>query len=101
MTVGESKVLKFFRKLRRHGLDYGKRKIYILYDLGPVPIRTASLIKVIGFASRPTAIILDDMHAAEYGLYVKKTFKERGLPCLSVRRYTNDRFGRYAHLALT
>lgn len=73
----------------------------ILYDFGPFPLRMSSLGKVIGLASRPAAIILDDMHAAEYGLYVKQTFRERGLPCLSIRRYTKDRFGRYAHLALT
>ena len=81
------------------GGDYGKFDL-VFYDFGTFPVRKNSLNKVIDFASRPSILILDDMHSAEYGLYVKKTLKERKLDGFSIRRYTNDKFTRYAYLAI-
>lgn len=81
------------------GGDYGKFDL-VFYDFGTFPVRKNSLSKVIDFASRPSILILDDMHSAEYGLYVKKTLKDRKLESFSIRRYTNDKFTRYAFLAI-
>lgn len=81
------------------GKDQNKFDL-VFYDFGTFPVRKSSLNKVIDFASRPSMLILDDMHSADYGLYVKKTLKERNLESFSIRRYTNDKFTRYAYLAI-
>lgn len=81
------------------GGGYGKFDL-VFYDFGTFPVRKNSLNKVLDFASQPAMVILDDMHSAEYGLHVKKTLKERKLECFSLRRYTKDKFTRYAFLAI-
>ena len=72
----------------------------LFFDFGTFPVRENSLNKVIDFASRPSMVILDDMHSAKYGLHVKKTLKERKMEYFSIRRFTNDKFTRYAYLAI-
>ena len=79
--------------------DYGKFDL-VFYDFGSFPDRKNSLEKVLDFASRPSMVILDDMHSAEYGLHVKKTLKKRMIESFSIRRFTNDKFTRYAYLAI-
>jgi predicted O-methyltransferase YrrM len=79
--------------------EYGKFDL-VFYDFGSFPVRKDSLNKVLDFASQSSMVILDDMHSAEYGLHVKKTIKERNLDSFSLRRYTNDKFTRYAYLAI-
>jgi predicted O-methyltransferase YrrM len=79
--------------------DYGKFDL-VFYDFGTFPVRKNSLSRVLDFASKPAMVILDDMHSAEYGLHVKQTLKERGLEFFSIRRYTKDKFSRYAYLAI-
>lgn len=81
------------------GRENHKKFDLVFYDFGTFPVRKSSLNKVIDFASRSSMLILDDMHSADYGLYVKKTLKERNLKSFSIRRYTNDKFTRYAYLA--
>lgn len=81
------------------GGDYGKFDL-VFYDFGSFPVRKGSLNRVLDFALQPSMIILDDMHQAEYGLHVKKTLKQRNLESFSLRRYTHDKFTRYAYLAI-
>jgi predicted O-methyltransferase YrrM len=79
--------------------DFGKFDL-ILYDFGTFPVRKASLSKVLGFAGHPSMVILDDVHLAEYGLHVKQTLRQNHLECFSTRRYTGDKFNRYAYLSV-
>lgn len=79
--------------------DYGKFDL-VFYDFGSFPVRKNSLSRVLDFSSRPSMVILDDMHSAEYGLHVKETLKERKMESFSIRRYTYDKFTRYAYLAI-
>lgn len=79
--------------------DYGKFDL-VFYDFGSFPVRKDSLNTVLDFASKPSMTVLDDMHSAEYGLHVKKTLKERKLESFSTWRYTNDKFSRFAFLAI-
>jgi len=79
--------------------EYGKFDL-VFYDFGSFPVRKDSLHTVLDFASHPSMVILEDMHSAEYGLHVKKAIKERKLDSFSLRRYTNDKFTRYAYLAI-
>ena len=72
----------------------------VFYDFGTFPVRENSLGMVLDFVSRPAMVILDDMHSAEYGLHVKKTLKQRKMEYFSIRRFTNDKFTRYAYLAI-
>jgi len=81
------------------GGNYGKFDL-VFYDFGTFPVRKSSLNKVLDFASHPAMVILDDMHSAEYGLQVKKTLKKRNMECFSIRCFTNDKFTRYAYLAI-
>lgn len=80
------------------GGSYGKFDL-VFYDFGAFPVRKNLLSRVLDFASRPSMVVFDDMHSAEYGLHVKKTLEERNMEYFSVRRYTNDKFTRYAYLA--
>jgi predicted O-methyltransferase YrrM len=79
--------------------NYGKFDL-ILYDFGTFPVRKASLSKVLGFAGHPSMVILDDVHLAEYGLHVKQTLRQNQFECFSTRRYTGDKFNRYAYLSV-
>ncbi len=72
----------------------------VFYDFGSFPVRKNSLNRVLDFASLPSITILDDMHSGEYGLHVKKTLRERTMECFSLLRYTEDKFRRYAYLAI-
>jgi len=72
----------------------------VLYDFGTFPVRKESLNTVVDYASQPSVLILDDMHQADYALYVKDTLTRRNLECLSARNYTLGKFSRYAYLSL-
>lgn len=79
--------------------DYGKFD-FVFYDFGSFPVRKNSLNAVLDLAAKPSMTIMDDMHSAEYGLHVKKTLKERNLESFSCWQYTNDKFSRFAFLAI-
>ena len=78
---------------------YGKFDL-VLYDFGTFPMRKESLNTVVDFAGQPSVLILDDMHQADYALYVKDELRRRNLECISARRYTLGKFSRYAYLSL-
>jgi predicted O-methyltransferase YrrM len=74
---------------------------FILYDLGGFEFRKNTFEKVLDRMAKDGVLVVDDMHAAEYGLHVKAKVAERGMSKYSVRRYTHDRFNRYASLVLS
>lgn len=77
--------LRFFRRLKRFNYEYFRRKIY-----------DRKILKEMESCSGTSRLSLK----LEYGLYVKKTLKKRKLDNFSIRRYTNDKFTRYAYLAI-
>lgn len=72
---------------------------FIFYDLGPFPFRMDCLRPML---EKMTAdhgmIVLDDMHAAEYGLFVKRTLKGARFQPYDTGCYTRDRFNRFSLL---
>ena len=74
---------------------------FILYDLGGFEFRKQSFGKVLDRLAKGGALVVDDMHAAEYGLHVRREVAERGMPAYSARRYTHDRFNRYSFLVFS
>lgn len=49
--------------------------------------------------SREGVLILDDMHSADYGIFVKERMDARNMKYYSLREYTNDGFGRFSFIA--
>jgi predicted O-methyltransferase YrrM len=72
----------------------------ILHDLGSIHTRASTFNQVLGRAHRGTVIILDDMHLAEYSLPVERMLRQSNLTYFDLRRYTEDRFGRYSTLVI-
>jgi predicted O-methyltransferase YrrM len=84
-----------FESLRLEPFDF------ILYDLGGFEFRKNSFEQVLNRMAKGGVLVVDDMHAAEYGLHVKRKVAERGLSGYSIRRYTHDRFNRYSLLVFS
>jgi predicted O-methyltransferase YrrM len=74
---------------------------FILYDLGGFEFRRKSFENVLNRMAKEGVLVVDDMHAAEYGLHVKKKVVEHGMSGYSIRRYTHDRFNRYSLLVFS
>jgi predicted O-methyltransferase YrrM len=98
--------------IARHGLPAGNllawenldrdvqgRFDLVFYDFGPFDLRKSSLEYVLGRVESGGIVVLDDMHSADYGLFVKEVLKEKGFGYASLWSYTNDRFGRFSFLA--
>lgn len=68
----------------------------ILYDLGGFEFRKDSFAKVLHSAEEGGVLVLDDVHAADYGRYVIRMLKNRDLEYFNVRSYTLDHYGRYS-----
>ncbi|HBX43123.1 MAG TPA: hypothetical protein DEH27_04710 [Deltaproteobacteria bacterium] len=71
----------------------------VLYDLGGFDFRKNSFPRVLEFAGEKAFLVVDDMHAAEFGRHVIRHLRKTGLPYFSAWTYTNDRYGRYSLLA--
>jgi len=70
----------------------------VLYDLGGFDFRRDSFSRVLESAGREAFLVVDDMHAAEYGRHVIHLLRRNDIPHFSVRTYTNDKYGRYSFL---
>lgn len=68
----------------------------ILYDLGGFEFRKNSLVRVLRSAEAGGVLILDDVHAADYGRYVIRALKDRNRDYFNIRSYTLDHYGRYS-----
>lgn len=70
----------------------------ILYDMGTFETRMANLKYVLGMIAKDGIIVLDDMHGADYGYFVRDSLKENKFKQYSIRHYTNDCYGRYSFI---
>lgn len=70
----------------------------ILCDLGGFDFRKDTFETVLGLLGNCGALVIDDMHSAEYGLHVRRIVAESGTIPYSMRRHTHDKFGRYSML---
>lgn len=70
----------------------------VLYDMGEFDFRKQSFERVLGLVHENGNAILDDMHAADYGLYVRQVMNDRKLAYFNLRHYTHDKYGRYSIL---
>ena len=72
---------------------------FIFYDLGPFPFRMACLQPMLeGMTADHGVIVLDDMHAAEYGLFVRRALKGTRFHPYDAGCYTRDHFNRFSLL---
>jgi len=71
----------------------------VLYDLGGFDFRKDSFPRVLEFSGENAFLVVDDMHAAEFGRSVIRHLRKAGLPYFSAWTYTNDKYGRYSLLA--
>ncbi len=70
---------------------------FIFYDLGPFEFRKDSLKRVLEKMTGPRGIIiLDDMHSADYGLFVKRSLKGTRFRAYDTGCYTRDHYSRYS-----
>ena len=70
---------------------------FIFYDLGPFDFRKESLNPVLEKRTGAHGIvILDDMHSADYGLFVKCTLKGTRFEAFDTGCYTRDHYSRYS-----
>jgi predicted O-methyltransferase YrrM len=72
----------------------------VLHDLGKMDKRIRTLSSVLSLVGRDGMLILDDVHKKTYGAYVRTTLREAGYGFYDLSRYTKDRFGRFAMLAI-
>ena len=70
----------------------------ILCDLGGFDFRKDTFETVLGLLGNRGALVVDDMHSAEYGLHVRRIVAGSGTEHYSMRRQTHDKFGRYSML---
>lgn len=71
----------------------------VFYDLGGFEFRKDTFVKVTRMVSRGGVLIIDDMHSADYGSFVKEKMDAENMRYYSVREHTNDRFGRFSFIA--
>jgi predicted O-methyltransferase YrrM len=71
----------------------------VLYDLGGFDFRKNSFSRVLEYVGDHAFLVVDDMHAAEFGRHVIRLLGKTGFPYFSARTYTNDKYGRYSLLA--
>ena len=72
---------------------------FIFYDLGPFPFRMACLQPMLEkMTADHGVIVLDDMHAAEYGLFVRHALKGTRFRAYDAGCYTRDHFNRFSML---
>jgi predicted O-methyltransferase YrrM len=70
---------------------------FIFYDLGPFPFRKETLRPVMEkMTDAHGFIILDDMHSADYGLFVRRLLKSMHFQYYNTGYYTKDHFKRYS-----
>lgn len=70
---------------------------FIFYDLGPFEFRKDSLKAVLDRMTGPGGtVILDDMHSADYGLFVRRLLKGTRFRAYDTGSYTRDRYSRYS-----
>jgi hypothetical protein len=70
---------------------------FIFYDLGPFDFRKESLNPVLEKRTGVHGIvILDDMHSADYGLFVKRLLKGTRFEAFDTGCYTRDHYSRYS-----
>jgi predicted O-methyltransferase YrrM len=70
---------------------------FIFYDLGPFEFRKDSLKRVLEKMTGPHGIvILDDMHSADYGLFVERSLKGTRFRAYDTGCYTRDHYSRYS-----
>lgn len=80
------------------GRDAGRFDL-VLYDLGGFDFRRDSFSRVLEYLGAGAFLVVDDMHAAEYGRHVIQRLRRDDIPHFSIRSYTNDKYGRYSLLA--
>lgn len=73
---------------------------FILHDLGDMETRVASIDKVIKMLAPNGILLLDDMHKQVYAAYARRLLASHSFEVLSLERFTRDRIGRYAALAI-
>jgi len=71
----------------------------VFYDLGGFDFRKDTFDKVTRMVSREGVLIIDDMHSADYGIFVKGNMDRNKMKYYSLREYTNDGFGRFSFIA--
>ena len=72
---------------------------FIFYDLGPFPFRMACLRPMLEtMTADHGVVVLDDMHAAEYGLFVRRALKGTRFRPYDAGCYTRDHFNRFSLL---
>jgi hypothetical protein len=77
----------------------GERFDFIFYDLGPFPFRMDCLRPMLEKRTDAHGIIvLDDMHSAEYGLFVKRALQGTRFQPFDAGCYTRDHFSRFSLL---
>jgi predicted O-methyltransferase YrrM len=70
---------------------------FIFYDLGPFEFRKESLSRVLEKMTGPHGlVILDDMHSADYGLFVRRLLKGTRFRAFDTGCYTRDHYSRYS-----
>jgi predicted O-methyltransferase YrrM len=70
---------------------------FIFYDLGPFEFRKDSLNPVLEkLTGAHGIVILDDMHSADYGLFVKRSLKGTRFEDYDTGFYTRDHYSRYS-----
>jgi predicted O-methyltransferase YrrM len=72
----------------------------IFHDLGSMELRAESLPEVLLLCRPGGMVILDDMHSESYRPLALKIVEEAGFHLFSVRKYTLDKFGRFAEIAM-
>lgn len=68
----------------------------IFYDIGGFPFRIQWLEYILtNYGKKGSTVVIDDMHHAGYGLYVKDLLKKKGIRSYNIRNLALDSFGRY------
>jgi predicted O-methyltransferase YrrM len=71
---------------------------FVLYDIGGFPFRIGVFEQAIKFVNENGIMIIDDMHSAEFGLFVQKVLKNNGVSFFDLSDYTKDKLNRYSLL---
>jgi hypothetical protein len=73
----------------------------VLHDLGSTGVRQESLPGVLSLASPGGHLVIDDWHKRQIRFSARPVLKARGGSHFSLKRLTEDRFGRYSLLVAT
>jgi predicted O-methyltransferase YrrM len=84
--------LEEVRDLEKNSFDL------ILYDFGAFDTRMSTLEFALNLLSEKGNIITDDMHAADYALFVKKTALQKKMDSYSLHYFTIDKMNRFSFL---